>query len=144
MHGEERRADPARSVAPMTVDLDVLLGDLRTLVEVESPSLELAAVEASGAALAALIEQGLGVAPVPVASSPGPHVHWSCGGDPRVLIVGHHDTVHPLGALAARPFTAADGRVTGPGVFDMKGGIVLAIHAVAALEDRAGIEMLFT
>jgi glutamate carboxypeptidase len=61
-----------------------------------------------------------------------------------VLLVGHHDTVHPFGSLAARPFTVADGRATGPGVFDMKGGIVLAIHAVAALEDRSGIELLFT
>ena len=50
----------------------------------------------------------------------------------------------PLGALAARPFTVADGRVTGPGVFDMKGGIVLGVHAVAALDDRAGVELLFT
>ena len=50
----------------------------------------------------------------------------------------------PIGALAARPFNVADGRVTGPGVFDMKGGIVLAVHAVAALDDRSGLELLFS
>lgn len=128
----------------MTVDLDELLADLRTLVEVESPSLELGAVEASAATLAALIERRLGSAPEIVASAAGPHVHWRGGGDPQVLLVGHHDTVFPLGALAARPFTADDGRVTGPGVFDMKGGLVLAIHAIAALEDRSGVELLVT
>ena len=63
-------------------------------------------------------------------------MHWRAGGDPQVLIVGHHDTVFPGGALAARPFTVADGRATGPGVFDMKAGIVIAVHAVASLPDR--------
>ena len=62
----------------------------------------------------------------------------------RVLILGHHDTVFPLGALAERPFTVSDGHATGPGVFDMKAGIVQAIHAVAALDDASGVEMLFT
>ena len=128
----------------MTPDLDVLLDDLRTLVEVESPSLDLPAVEQSAATLAALLEERLGSAPELVPSPAGPHVHWRGEGEPRVLILGHHDTVHPRGALAARPFSVIEGRVTGPGVFDMKGGIVLAIHAVAALGDRSGIELLFT
>ncbi|MEO5723387.1 MAG: M20/M25/M40 family metallo-hydrolase, partial [Ilumatobacteraceae bacterium] len=56
----------------------------------------------------------------------------------------HHDTVFPVGSVAARPFTVTQGRATGPGVFDMKAGIVQAIHAVAALADRSGIEMLIT
>jgi hypothetical protein len=41
----------------------------------------------------------------------------------------------PMGTLAARPFAIADGRVTGPGVFDMKAGIVQAVHAVASLAE---------
>ena len=61
-----------------------------------------------------------------------------------MLVVGHHDTVFPLGTLAARPFTVGDGRATGPGVFDMKGGIVTAVHAVASLADHRGVELLFT
>ena len=52
-----------------------------------------------------------------------------------MLLVGHHDTVFPLGTLAARPFGVDGDRVTGPGVFDMKGGIVQAIHALAGLDD---------
>jgi glutamate carboxypeptidase len=138
----------ARAVPPsvhgMTLDLDELLDDLRTLVEVESPSLDLPAIEASAATLATLIERRLGTPPELVPSAAGPHVHWRGEGTPRVLLLGHHDTVFPRGTLEVRPFSVADGRVTGPGVFDMKGGIVLAIHALAALGDRSGIELLLT
>ena len=61
-----------------------------------------------------------------------------------MLVLGHHDTVFPLGTLASGRSPSSDGRATGPGVLDMKGGIVAAVHAVAALADRAGVEMLFT
>src|SRR5262245_31919665 len=110
-----------------------MLDDLRALVEVESPSLELEGIERSAAAVAALIEGRLGSPAELVPSAAGPHVHWRGAGDPRVLLVGHHDTVFPLGTLATRPFGVEDGKATGPGVFDMKGGIVLGVHAVAAL-----------
>ncbi len=71
-------------------------------------------------------------------------MHWSGGGDPKVLLLGHHDTVFPIGTLATRPFVVADGRATGPGVFDMLAGIVQAIHGLAALDDRSGVELLFS
>jgi len=125
-------------------DADLMLADLAALVEVESPSLQLDAIERSAGAVAALIERRLGSPADLVPSAAGPHVHWRGGGEPRVLLVGHHDTVFPLGTLAARPFTRRDGRVTGPGVFDMKGGIVLAVHAVASLAGREGVELLVT
>lgn len=128
----------------MSVDLDVLLDDLRALVEVESPSLNESAIATSAATLAGVIERRLGTPPEIVPSAAGPHVHWRGGGEPRVLLVGHHDTVFPLGTLAKRPFAVTDGRVTGPGVLDMKGGIVLAIHAIAELADRDGVELLVT
>ncbi len=121
-----------------------MLDDLRSLVEVESPSHDLAAISASAAGVAALVERRLGSPAELVDGAAGPHVHWRADGAPRVLLVGHHDTVFPGGALAARPFTVADGRATGPGVFDMKAGIVIALHAVASLPDRSGIELLVT
>jgi glutamate carboxypeptidase len=74
----------------------------------------------------------------------GPHARWSGGGRPRVLILGHHDTVFPLGTLARRPFTVANRRVMGPGVFDMLGGLVQSVHGLAALEDLTGVEILVT
>jgi glutamate carboxypeptidase len=125
-------------------DLDAMLADLAGLVEVESPSLQVDAVERSATAVAELIERRLGSVAELVPSAAGPHVHWRGGGEPRVLLVGHHDTVFPLGTSATRPFRVSDGRATGPGVFDMKGGIVLGVHAVAALAERSGVELLFT
>ncbi|MGL5857079.1 MAG: M20 family metallopeptidase [Angustibacter sp.] len=121
-----------------------MLEDLRTLVEVESPSLDLEAVTASAETVVAIIETRLGESAVLVGSERGPHVRWSGGGVPRVLVLGHHDTVFPRGTLARRPFAVRDGRATGPGVFDMLGGLVQAIHGLATLEDRSGVEILVT
>ena len=125
-------------------DLATLVSDLQRLVEVESPSLDLEALARSAQNVAALIRERTGREATIVEGPAGPHVHWSGGGTPRVLILGHHDTVFPIGALAQRPFAVAEGKATGPGVFDMKAGIVQAIHAVAELDDASGVEMLFT
>lgn len=126
------------------VDVDAMIEDLRTLVEVESPSRDVEALAASAKAVAGIIEHRLGGHAVLVDSEAGPHVHWSGGGEPRVLLLGHHDTVFPLGTLERRPFTVRDGRVSGPGVFDMLGGIVQAVHGLATLADRSGVEILMT
>ncbi|MFZ4717896.1 MAG: M20 family metallopeptidase [Ilumatobacteraceae bacterium] len=124
--------------------LDDLLADLELLVNTESTSLHLDLLELSAAAVASVMEHRLGSAPQIIPSPAGPHVLWSGGGTPKVLLVGHHDTVFPVGSVAARPFAVRDGRATGPGVFDMKAGIVQAVHAVAGLDDRSGIEILIT
>lgn len=129
---------------PQETELEAALEDLRTLVEVESPSGDVDSLAASAQAVAGVLERRLGGSAVLIDGPAGPHVHWSGGGDPRVLLLGHHDTVFPIGTLARRPFAVEDGRVTGPGVFDMLGGLVQAIHSVARLEDRSGIEILVT
>ncbi|MER0485033.1 M20 family metallopeptidase [Streptomyces sp. Edi2] len=126
------------------VRVDAMLEDLRTLVETESPSRDLDALTASAKAVAAILENRLGGRAALVESEAGPHVHWAGGGDPAVLILGHHDTVFPLGTLERRPFMVEDGHATGPGVFDMLGGLVQAVHGVASLDDRSGVEILVT
>ncbi|WP_434975906.1 M20 family metallopeptidase [Streptomyces cyaneofuscatus] len=126
------------------VSTDAMLEDLRTLVEIESPSRDLDALAASAEAVATVIENRLGGQAVLNVNAGGTHVHWVAGGEPRVLILGHHDTVFPLGTLARRPFAVADGRATGPGVFDMLGGLVQAVHGLATLDDRSGVEILVT
>ncbi len=122
-------------------DLDEMLADLSELVNVESPSRDVEALRRSASAVARVMERRLGSSPDIVESSAGPHIHWRADSEPRVLVVGHHDTVFPMGTLGERPFHVQDGRAYGPGVFDMKAGLVQAIHAVAGLEDRSGIEI---
>jgi glutamate carboxypeptidase len=90
------------------------------------------------------MERMLGSAPTLIDSPVGPHIHWRGGKDPKVLILGHHDTVHPAGTLARLPFAVSYGKATGPGVFDMKAGIVQAIYAVASLEDSSHVEILLS
>ncbi|HVQ21711.1 MAG TPA: M20/M25/M40 family metallo-hydrolase, partial [Candidatus Saccharimonadia bacterium] len=56
----------------------------------------------------------------------------------RALLIGHMDTVFDPGTAAARPFRVADGRAYGPGVTDMKSGLLAGLHALAALRAMAG------
>lgn len=58
----------------------------------------------------------------------------SQAGSPRVLLIGHADTVFFAGTAAERPFTITDGIATGPGVADMKGGLVVMVAALAAMD----------
>jgi glutamate carboxypeptidase len=72
------------------------------------------------------------------------HLRWRLGtGSRRVLLLGHHDTVWPIGSLATHPFAVAGGMLRGPGCFDMKAGVVMALHATAALI-RAGDDPAIT
>jgi len=52
----------------------------------------------------------------------------------QILVLGHLDTVYPLGTLETMPFRIAAGRAWGPGTFDMKGGLAIALAAIDALE----------
>jgi glutamate carboxypeptidase len=143
-HGGESAIRTSSRQNGVVIDLQDLLADLELLVNTESPSLDLARLNESARVLADVMTARLGSAPQIIDSPAGPHVHWIGGGTPKVLIVGHHDTVFPAGTVGARPFAVVDGMATGPGVFDMKAGIVQAVHAVASLADRSGIEILIT
>lgn len=123
---------------------DAMITDLETFVNVESPSLDRECLERSAHFLADLMTRVLGTPPTLIESDRGPHVHWKGSNDTKVLIVGHHDTVFPLGTVARRPFTR-DGNIgRGPGIFDMKAGIVQAIYGVAAVKEWYHTEILIT
>jgi glutamate carboxypeptidase len=62
---------------------------------------------------------------------------------PAQLILGHYDTVWPVGTLVEMPFTRDGDRISGPGVYDMKGGVVQALLALQALQ-HFGIEATVT
>lgn len=123
---------------------DDMVAALDELVSTESTSGRPDLLAKSADVVAAMVQHMLGTAPTLVAGAAGPHVHWSGGGSPRVLLVGHHDTVFPEGTVADRPFRVAEGRATGPGTFDMKAGIVQALFALAELGAPDGVEILLT
>ncbi len=57
--------------------------------------------------------------------------------DKQLLVIGHLDTVWPIGTLSERPFRIEDDRAYGPGIFDMKAGVTTAVFAMRALRDLA-------
>lgn len=122
-----------------------LLADIETLVRCESPSEDHEAVARSAEAVAAIGRRLLGAEPERLVTDGCTHLRWRFGdGPPRVLLLGHHDTVWPLGSLRTHPFSIEAGVLRGPGCFDMKAGVVMALHAAAALPDRAGLSILIT
>lgn len=122
-----------------------MIDDIEALVRCESPSADHEAVGRSAEAVAAIGRRLLGAEPERLDVDGCPHLRWRFGdGPPRVLLLGHHDTVWPLGSLRTHPFEVRDGVLRGPGCFDMKAGVVLALHAAAALPDRDGLSILVT
>jgi glutamate carboxypeptidase len=98
---------------------------VETLVRFESPSTDKTAVDRCGAELAVTRLDG---------QNRGDHVRAEFpGSGPQVLLLGHFDTVWPVGQLERMPLTEEDGRLHGPGIFDMKAGIAVAMLAVRAL-----------
>jgi glutamate carboxypeptidase len=65
------------------------------------------------------------------------------GEGPRVLLIGHMDTVFEQGTAAARPFRTEGSRALGPGVSDMKGGLLAGLHALAVLANDAPSAVTF-
>ena len=110
-----------------------------TLVRLESPSTDKAAVDRCGAALASRLDAlGARVERVPQAER-GDHLRAEFGGEGRpVLLLGHFDTVWSVGQLERMPLREQNGRLHGPGIFDMKAGIAVALLAVRALREAAG------
>jgi glutamate carboxypeptidase len=111
-----------------------LLETIEALVGLESPTTDKAAVDRCGRELASRLE-GIGgrVSPLPRPDR-GDHLlaEFGCGTS-QILLLGHFDTVWPAGQLARMPLTRSNGRLHGPGVFDMKAGIAIGMLATRAL-----------
>ncbi len=119
------------------------LTQFRTLVECESPSNDPRSLAASARLIAEIGEQITGVRPSIRSVEGFPHVLFHIGTGPRrVLLLGHHDTVWPRGTLATMPWSVSGDVVSGPGTDDMKGGILIAFHAVGELLRRSGEKAL--
>ncbi len=120
-----------------------LLHDTARLVEVESPSSDADAVAACQRTMAAMLEDRTGVPADLVEADGRTHLVWSVG-RPRVLLLGHLDTVWPHGTLGRIPFDVDGDRATGPGIFDMKAGAAMGLHALQRLDDLEGMAVLLT
>jgi glutamate carboxypeptidase len=111
---------------------------LGQFVRAESASLDKTAVDRFGRLVAA--EWRRRGARIDLLAQPERGNHVRAGWNPRgkrykgqTLVLGHLDTVHGLGTLARMPFRVSRGRAYGPGILDMKGGLVIALYAVDAL-----------
>jgi glutamate carboxypeptidase len=128
----------------------------RSLVETESPSGDLEGSRAVVRLLADAARKIDSVTSVERIESPGygEHLRLRAFGDAQdvlgtVLFIGHTDTVHPRGSLSERPWREQDGRIYGPGIFDMKANCALALEAINAcaalnLTPRRPVVLLLT
>jgi len=119
---------------------------LKRLVETESPSTDKVAVDRVGSIVADEARRlGADVQTVPIKEA-GDHViarfspsrqegeGVGVRGDP-ILLLCHMDTVFPLGTLEKMPYREAEGKIFGPGVLDMKSGIVISLAAIEELKN---------
>jgi glutamate carboxypeptidase len=111
---------------------------LGRFVRAESPSLDKAAVDSFGRIVAGEWKPRGATVRLLRQQERGDHVRaeWRPSGNRRsgqILVLGHLDTVYDAGTLTQMPFRVSRGRAWGPGTFDMKGGLVIALYAVDAL-----------
>ena len=136
-----------QSLESATALLPRMIEAVQLLVRTESPTHDLAACANIAEIAADLTGEWLG-SPARIEVHDGrPVLRW--GPDhPQVLLLGHLDTVWPVGTLNRLPAQFADDQLTGPGVFDMKAGIVQALAAVALLiaegTDVSAVGLLLT
>jgi glutamate carboxypeptidase len=121
-----------------------MVADLAKLVAVESPSSDLDATAACAEIVDEVARSHLTDPGERVVVDGRTHLRWRFGSPTRVALIGHFDTVWPVGTLAGWPFEREGDRATGPGCFDMKGGIVQLLYALEALDDLDGVSVVLT
>ncbi|MDN3359879.1 M20 family metallopeptidase [Actinomadura sp. DC4] len=131
---------PATERRPSVAELTERLAEL---VSCESPPGSLPELAACADLLAEWGERVLGRPASRVMREGLPHLLWSAP-EQDVLLLGHFDTVWPSGSIEDWPFTVSGGTATGPGVCDMKGGIVQMLAALAMMRDTSRVGVLLT
>src|SRR5438876_6068775 len=123
-----------------------LVETIAALVALESPTTDKAAVDRCGSELASRLDAIGGRVSRLSRADRGDHLlaEFGCGAS-QVLLLGHFDTVWPVGQIAKMPLVESNGRLHGPGVFDMKAGIGIAMLATrAVLETGAPLDRRIT
>jgi len=131
---------PAEQLRHFSRRQNQIIDTIQQLVEIESPSDVKAAVDRLGTVLASRFSELGGKVNVHRAEKFGNHLEvrfqqTRARGSKPVLLLGHTDTVYPIGTISKMPFRVSKGRAWGPGVLDMKGGIALILHVIEALTD---------
>lgn len=127
---------PAEQLRYFRQQQSAILDTIEQLVTLESPSDVKAAVDRVRTVLASRFGELGGKVKPHAVDKFGNHLQVGFRGrSPRkpILLLGHMDTVYPVGTISKMPFRVSKGRVWGPGVFDMKAGIALALHVLEAL-----------
>jgi len=112
---------------------------IESLARIESPTTEKAAVDRCGGYVARLAQEVGGLVEVIPQETAGDHLRVVFGSSTgknqpgRILLLGHFDTVWDLGTIDRMPVVERSGRLYGPGVFDMKAGLSIALQAIRAL-----------
>jgi glutamate carboxypeptidase len=120
---------------------DRLVETVRQLVELESPSDNKQAGDRLASMLAGRFEGLGGHSKFHRAENFGNHLQVDFAGKRSgkpILLLGHYDTVYPLGSLKSMPCKVSDGRLYGPGALDMKSGVAMMLHVIEALRQWNG------
>lgn len=142
--------DRHRMLAWLDGQQGAMLDLLRQVVDIDSSSQDKAGVDAVGARFASLFaEHGIATVTLPLeAAGDVLRARIGAGAGRPVVLLGHRDTVFPPGEALRRPFRIEGGRALGPGVCDMKGGLVLNAFVLIALKrffgDRLPVEVVMT
>lgn len=115
-----------------------MLEDLRLFVEQETPSTDKKLLDGFARFLAEYAELAGGESEIVTAEGSGDHIRVRWNGEvsgPPIFLLGHYDTVWAKGTIEKMPFGVRDGVATGPGIFDMKCGLVQGFWAVRALRE---------
>lgn len=129
--------NPAQTLSIFQHQQDSMLKKLQQWVEMESPTTDKPSVDRFGQEVSASF-RNLGMSiEVDKQPSRGNHLvaRWT-GKGPKVLLIGHIDTVWELGTLSRMPFRTEGETAFGPGIFDMKGGIIVAYYALQLLKEH--------
>lgn len=122
-------------------NLEGMVSDIRAIIEAESPSHDPALLKKCADVISAIGEKRLSVKPETISTDAGsPILVFRIGGEEGkpALLLTHYDTVHREGTLKDIPFSIKDGIMRGPGIFDMKTGIVQGIWAMKYLLENGG------
>lgn len=144
-------AELLTSVLQAATAVEPLIGELKVLVQAESPSQDRILLERCAGLFSAMAELHLGISARLDIEDGVPRIHFDFGEHPEgrsVLLLGHYDTVWPVGAWRGETFVRDQNSVRGPGVFDMKSGLLQGVRALRLLREAgaslAGVQLLVT